>query len=99
MRPSLRSIPVCIDGVIPSCPGVASLRVEGLSIQSGASSTRTWDTATRLLERDLTTPCLMFGYGGELEPASVLDADAAGLGLNVNTRDLIPHCPEGSKFH
>ncbi len=51
---------------------------------------------THLLERDLTTPCLMFGYGGELEPASVLHADAAGLGLNVNTRDLIPDSPERS---
>lgn len=53
MRPSLRSIPVCIDGVIPSCPGVASLRVEGLSIQSGASSTRTWDTANQWLASDI----------------------------------------------
>ena len=44
---------------------------------------------THLLQRDLTTPCLMFGEGGELCPAATLDGRASGLGLSVHEHDLV----------
>lgn len=45
---------------------------------------------THLLARDLTTPCLMFGAAGVLEPTRCLDLAAAGLGLAVNAAALAP---------
>ncbi len=45
---------------------------------------------THLLARDLTTPCLMFGDGGVLDPEKYLDPAAPGLGLAVNAGGLSP---------
>ena len=39
---------------------------------------------TRLLECDLTEPCLMFGPGGELTPGSAFRPQDPGLGLRVD---------------
>ena len=43
---------------------------------------------THLLQRDLTTPSLMFGDGGVLNPENYLDAAKPGFGLAVNADDL-----------
>ena len=43
---------------------------------------------THLLQRDLTTPCLMFGDGGVLNPENYLNAAKPGFGLAVNAGDL-----------
>ena len=48
---------------------------------------------THLLQRDLTTPCLMFGDGGVLNPENYLDAAAPGLGLAVDAEHLDPDQP------
>ncbi|MCZ6587934.1 MAG: hypothetical protein O7B24_08340, partial [Alphaproteobacteria bacterium] len=45
---------------------------------------------THLLQRDLTTPCLMFGDAGVLQPENYLDPAMPGLGLDVNAGDLSP---------
>lgn len=45
---------------------------------------------THLLQRDLTTPCLMFGDAGVLEPDNYLDPARPGLGLAVNAAKLSP---------
>ncbi len=48
---------------------------------------------THLLQRDLTTPCLMFGDAGRLEPENYLDLTKPGLGLSVTTGVLSPIGP------
>lgn len=44
---------------------------------------------TRLLERDLTEPCLMFGPGGELVADAALRPGEPGLGLRVDEGVLV----------
>lgn len=48
---------------------------------------------TRLLARDLTDPCLMFGKAGQLAPISVMNVAAPGLGLRVISNNLAPNVP------
>ena len=43
---------------------------------------------THLLQRDLTSPCLMFGDGGLLYPENYLEGEGIGLGLNVHADAL-----------
>lgn len=45
---------------------------------------------THLLQRDLTSPCLMFGAGGVLDPHQFLDSAGHGFGLAVNANELRP---------
>jgi L-alanine-DL-glutamate epimerase-like enolase superfamily enzyme len=45
---------------------------------------------THLLQRDLTSPCLMFGPGGNLDCADVLDPGCPGLGLSIDDKALVP---------
>ncbi len=45
---------------------------------------------THLLQRDLTTPCLMFGDAGVLDPQNYLNPPKSGLGLAVNAAELSP---------
>lgn len=43
---------------------------------------------THLLQRNLTSPCLMFGDGGLLYPENYLEGEGTGLGLNVHADAL-----------
>jgi L-alanine-DL-glutamate epimerase-like enolase superfamily enzyme len=43
---------------------------------------------THLLQRDLTTPCLMFGDGGVMASENYLELTGPGLGLTVDTDAL-----------
>ncbi|MDH3737893.1 MAG: hypothetical protein OER92_01780, partial [Alphaproteobacteria bacterium] len=45
---------------------------------------------THLLQRDLTSPCLMFGDGGVLNPKNYLAKGGTGFGLTVLADALIP---------
>lgn len=45
---------------------------------------------THLLQRDLTSPSLMFGEGGVLDADRAIDANGPGLGLQIATDDLVP---------
>ena len=44
---------------------------------------------THLLRRDLTSPCLMFGPGGELVCGNILDPARPGLGLDIDDGALV----------
>lgn len=48
---------------------------------------------THLLQRDLTTPCLMFGDGGVMASENYLELAGPGLGLTVNAGDLRAETP------
>ena len=48
---------------------------------------------THLLKRDLTSPCLMFGVGGNLDAGQAFGNGSPGLGLGVDERSLIPARP------
>lgn len=48
---------------------------------------------THLLARDLTSPCLMFGGGGVLDPAAWPALRQPGLGLTVDREALVPVLP------
>lgn len=63
----------------------------GLTVMA-AHRARLWASegafGTYLLQRDLTTPCLMFGDAGALDVGPFNFADRPGLGLHVNDSDL-----------
>ena len=65
---------------------VAHAAAENLVAMEGAFG-------THLLQRDLTTPCLMFGDAGVLDPENYLDPATPGLGLAVDTEYLHPNLP------
>ena len=44
---------------------------------------------THLLQRDLTSPSLMFGKGGTLDADQVADSNGPGLGLQIHEQDLV----------
>jgi L-alanine-DL-glutamate epimerase-like enolase superfamily enzyme len=44
---------------------------------------------TYLLQRDLTSPCLMFGRGGNLVCGNDLDPGCPGLGLSIDNKELV----------
>ena len=44
---------------------------------------------TYLLQRDLTSPSLMFGPGGDLVSGNVLDPACPGLGLEIDENALV----------
>jgi hypothetical protein len=66
--------------------GIAHAAKENLVAMEGAFG-------THLLQRDLATPCLMFGDAGVLNPENYLDPAAPGFGLAVDPKDLKPNLP------
>ena len=61
---------------------VANVCRDGLVASEGAFG-------TYLLQRDLTSPSLMFGPGGELVCGNVLDPACPGLGLDIDDNALV----------
>ena len=63
----------------------------GLTVMNAAHSNLTAAEGafgTRLLRRDLTSECLMFGHAGALDARAL--ADRPGLGLQIHAQSLAP---------